>query len=79
MNVKSESEVAQSCLTLRDPMDTAYQALPSMGFSRLEYWSGVPLPSPLAHVEAPIKSKLVAEIHLEVSYKNLDYGTFLVV
>ena len=24
----------------------AYQAPPSMGFSRLEYWSGVPLPSP---------------------------------
>ena len=24
----------------------AYQALPSMGFSRQEYWSGVPLPSP---------------------------------
>ena len=23
----------------------AYQALPSMGFSRQEYWSGVPLPS----------------------------------
>ena len=25
----------------------AYQAAPSMGFSRQEYWSGVPLPSPL--------------------------------
>ena len=24
----------------------AHQALPSMGFSRQEYWSGVPLPSP---------------------------------
>ena len=24
----------------------AYQALPSIGFSRQEYWSGVPLPSP---------------------------------
>ena len=24
----------------------AYQALPSMGFSRQEYWSGVPFPSP---------------------------------
>ena len=92
--VKSESEVAQSCLTLSDPIDgsppgslipgllqarilewvaisfsnewkwkvkvkllscirllatswtAAYQAPPSMGFSRQEYWSGVPLPSP---------------------------------
>ena len=26
----------------------AHQAPPSMGFSRLEYWSGVPLPSPPA-------------------------------
>ena len=41
MKVKSESEV-----TLRDPM-AAFQALPSMGFSRQEYWSGVPLPSPV--------------------------------
>ena len=24
----------------------AHQALPSMGFSRQEYWSGLPLPSP---------------------------------
>ena len=44
MKVKSESEVAQSCPTLGDPMDYAYQAPPSMGFSRQEYWSGVPLP-----------------------------------
>ena len=34
MKVKSESEVAQSCPTLSDPMDSAYQAPPSMGFSR---------------------------------------------
>ena len=36
MKVKSESEVAQSCPTLSD----------SMGFSRQEYWRGLPLPSP---------------------------------
>ena len=28
------------------PWTTAYQAPASMGFSRQEYWSGVPLPSP---------------------------------
>ena len=27
----------------------AYQAPPSMGFSRQEYWSGLPLPSPIPH------------------------------
>ena len=31
---------------LATPRTAAYQALPSMGFSRQEYWSGVPLPSP---------------------------------
>ena len=29
------------------PWTTAYQAPPSMGFSRQEYWSGLPLPSPV--------------------------------
>ena len=47
IKVKSESEVAQSCPTLfATPWTAAYQAPPSMGFSRQEYWSGVPLPSP---------------------------------
>ena len=32
---------------LATPWTTAYQAPPSMGFSRQEYWSGVPFPSPL--------------------------------
>ena len=39
------SEVAQSCPTLCDPV-VAHQAPPSMGFSRQEYWSGLPFPSP---------------------------------
>ena len=47
MKVKSQSEVAQSCPTLATPWTADYQAPPSMGFSRQEYWSGVPLPSPL--------------------------------
>ena len=28
------------------PWAIAYQAPPSMGFSRQEYWSGLPFPSP---------------------------------
>ena len=31
---------------LETPWTAAYQASPSMEFSRQEYWSGVPLPSP---------------------------------
>ena len=45
MKVKSESEVAQSVLLLATPWPAAYQAPPSIGFSRQEYWSGVPLSS----------------------------------
>ena len=32
------------------PWTAAYQAPPSVGFSRQEYWSGVPLPSPIETV-----------------------------
>ena len=38
--VKSESEAAQSCPTLRDPRTAAHQAPPSVGFSRQEHWGG---------------------------------------
>ena len=47
VKVKSLSRVR----LLATPCTAAHQAPPSMGFSRQEYWSGVPLPSPL---EKPI-------------------------
>ena len=34
----------------------AYQASPSIGFSRQEYWNGVPLPSPILRVSGGQKS-----------------------
>ena len=37
----------QSCPTLCDPIDGSHQAPPSLGFFRQEYWSGLPVPSPL--------------------------------
>ena len=37
----------QSCPTLCDPMTTAHRAPLSLGFSRQEYWSGLPFPSPM--------------------------------
>ena len=41
-----QSRKVKSCVPLfRAPWTAAYQAPPSMGFSRQEYWSGVPLPS----------------------------------
>ena len=33
------------------PWTAAYQSPLSMGFSRQEYWSGVPLPSPMRESE----------------------------
>ena len=36
----------QSCPALCDPMDRAHQAPLSTPFSRQEYWSGLPFPSP---------------------------------
>ena len=43
VKVKSLSRV----WLLATPWIAAYQAPPSMGFSKQEYWSGVPLPSPM--------------------------------
>ena len=45
--VKSESEVAQSCPTLCNPME----------FSRQEYWSGLPFPSPGALPDPEIEPR----------------------
>ena len=49
VKVKSLSRVQ----LFETPWTAAYQALPSMGFSRQEYWSGVPLPSPKAPKRPP--------------------------
>ena len=55
MKVKSESEAAQSYLTLATPWTAAHQAPPSMGFSRQKYWSGVPWPSQSLSSKPPEK------------------------
>ena len=64
MKVKSESEVACRVRLLATPRTAAFQAPPSMGFSRQEYWSGVPLPSPPG---SPVHHQLLelAQTHVE--------------
>ena len=52
MYVKSLSRVQ----LFATPWTVAYQALPSMGFSRQEYWSGLPFPSPGDIPDPGIKS-----------------------
>ena len=46
VKVKSLSRVWLSVI----PWTATYQVSPSMEISRQEYWSGVPLPSPIKHV-----------------------------
>ena len=55
MNVKVKS---LSCVRLfATPWTAAKQAPPSMGFSRQEYWSGLPFPSPGDLPKPGIKSR----------------------
>ena len=44
--VKVVVKVTQSCLTLATPWTVARKVPLSMGFSRQEFWSGLPFPSP---------------------------------
>ena len=48
MKVKSLSRVR----LFATPWTVAYQASQSMGFSRQEYWSGLPFPSPMHKSES---------------------------
>ena len=59
-----------SCVRLlATPWTAAYQAPPSMGFSRQEYWSGVPLPSPWF----PFSSTQILHINRAVFLYNIKY------
>ena len=60
MKVKSESEVAQLCLTLATPWTVVCQAPLSLGFSREEYWSGLPFSSPGDLSDPGIESRSLA-------------------
>ena len=52
---------------LATPWTAAYQAPPSMGFSRQEYWSWVPLPSPVKPMES-LKTWAVIQICFTCPY-----------
>ena len=43
---KSEVKSLSRVRLFATPWTVAYQAPPSVGFSRQEYWSGLPFPSP---------------------------------
>ena len=61
------------------PWTAAYQAPPSMGFSRQEYWSGLPLPSPMTNLDSISKRRdftLVTKVHLvkAIVFPVVTYG-----
>ena len=63
VKVKSLSRVR----LLATPWTAAYQAPPSMRFARQEYWSGLPLPSPMTNLDSILKSRditLPTKVHL---------------
>ena len=62
MKVKSESEVAQSCPTLSDPMDCSPPGSSIHGIFRQEYWSGVPLPSPYSLPNLSLKQRFSSKV-----------------
>ena len=59
MKVKSFSHVQ----LFATPWTAAYQAPLPMGFSRQEYWSGLPLPSPLLSILIIILTHLCSSIY----------------
>ena len=77
MKVKSLSRVR----FLATLWTAAYQAPLSMGFSRQEYWSGVPLPSPAYSYRGEQKSEnriISLNIFLKrfgISFRHKDYRT----
>ena len=71
MKVERENEVAQSCLTLSDPMDCSPPGSSIHGFSRQEYWSGVPLP-PLTYSPTVPCLAMVLYTGFHINAKHTD-------
>ena len=72
---ESESEVKSLSRVrlLATPWTAAYQAPPSMGFARQEYWSGVPLPSPTRGHSTPKWRKLETGFRVVINGRTQDY------
>ena len=69
VKVKSLSRV----WLLATPWTAAHQAPPSMGFSRQEYWSGLPLPSPYG----PLLLYNYAFLSIYVKVENVEVKNYI--
>ena len=68
--------VAQSCPPLCNPMDCSHQLALSMEFSRKEYWSGQPFPSPgnLPNPGTETRSPALQEVPYHLSHQGDPKG-----
>ena len=62
--------------SLATPWTITPQALLSMGFSRQEYWRGLPFPTPgdLPDPGTELESPALQEDSLQLSYRRSPYG-----
>ena len=67
VKVKSLSRVRLFAI----PWTVAHQAPPSMGFSRQEFWSGVPLPSPYVTLKTDKSVEENRKLRKDSRFKNL--------
>ena len=58
------------------PWTAAYQAPLSMGFSRQEYWSGLPLPSPIFDLYRPLIQSGLCRIYIWCNWYYYLLGFF---
>ena len=73
MKVKSEREVAQSCLTLSDPVDCSLPSSSIHGIFQAKYWSGMPLPSPkIPHASEQLSLGAIKPVHLSSGTRELQ-------
>ena len=63
--------VAKLCLTFATPWTVACQAPLFMGFSRQEYWSGLPFPSPGESFPPRNRTLNCRQILYQLSYKGI--------
>ena len=63
----------QSCPTLSDPMDCSLPGSSVHGFSRQEYWSGVPLPSPPALADGFLTTEPPGKIPCSFAFDSCVY------
>ena len=73
MKVKIKVKSLSCVQLLATPWTVAHQVPPSMGFSRQEYWSGVPLPSPLLWSATYKNASFLTDLWLECVVKLLSF------